>query len=209
MLIGKASASVTPVPGPVDNDPMNKRMIATLIGAAVLAVPASAVAESEHKHPGKEMEKGKGKHKRAKKVTFVFKGTFISPGTVEVRAGNAHARRGGFVGEAVTFDFEHAKVVVADTNGDGKRDVVDVADGDRVMVTARMLKRTRYVAPVEDDAPEAEAAGDESAGEGRKGDEPKGDQTESKASGAIVARKLIDRTHPPVEDEDEEPAHDE
>jgi hypothetical protein len=170
---------------------MNKRIIATMLGVAALAVPAAAVAESKHERPGKEH--AKGKHRKAKKVMFVFKGTFAAPGTVEVTHGNAHVRRGGYVGQSVAFDLEDAKIVVADTNGDGKRDVADVADGDRVLVQARMLKRTKYVAPVEAEAPEAEAAGDDVVD----------------ASDAIVARKLIDRTHHPRhedEDEDMEPS---
>lgn len=168
---------------------MNKRIIATILGVAALAVPAAAVAESKHERPGKEH--AKGKHRKAKKVMFVFKGTFTAPGTVEVKHGNAHVRKGGYVGQSVAFDLEDAKIVVADTNADGKRDLADVKDGDRVLVQARMLKHTTYVAPVEDEAPEAEAAGDDVADE----------------SDAIVARKLIDRTHHP-RDEDEvlEPA---
>ena len=169
---------------------MNTRIIATILGAAALAVPAAALAESKHERPGKEHVKGK--HKKAKKVMFVFKGSFTAPGTVAVDHGNAHVRKGGYVGQSVAFDLEDAKIVVADTNGDGKRDVADVKDGDRVLVQARMLKRTKYVAPVEDEAPEAEAAG--------------GEVTEE--SDAIVARKLIDRSnHPRDEDEDVEPAH--
>ena len=139
---------------------MNKRIIAALLGAAALAVPAVAVADSAHKRSGKEIvkAKGKGKAKKAKKVMLVFKGTFVAPGTVEVLSGNAHVRKGGFVGEAVAFDFEDAKIVVADTNADGKADVADVKDGDRVLVQARMLRRTKFVAPVEDEAPEAVSA---------------------------------------------------
>lgn len=168
---------------------MNKRIIATILGVAALAVPAAAVAESKHERPGKEH--AKGKHRKAKKVMFVFKGSFTAPGTVEVTHGNAHVRKGGYVGQSVSFDLEDAKIVVADTNADGKRDLADVKDGDRVLVQARMLKRTKYVAPVEAETPEAEAAGDDVADE----------------SDAIVARKLIDRTHHP-RDEDEvlEPA---
>lgn len=170
---------------------MNKRIIATVLGAAALAVPAAAVADSGHKATDKAVVKGKGKGKakKAKKVMFVFKGTFTAPGSLKVDAGNAHVRKGGYVGNTVEFDLENAKVVVADTNADGKRDLADVKDGDRVLVQARMLKRTKYVAPVEDEAPEAEAAGD-GAGE---------------SDGAIVARKLIDRTNAPGEDAEPAP----
>jgi hypothetical protein len=164
---------------------MNKRIIATVLGAAALAVPAAAAADGNHQRGGKSVVKGKGhgKAKKAKKVMFVFKGTFAAPGTVAVQSGNAHVRKGGYVGNAVEFDLENAKIVVADTNADGKRDVADVKDGDRVLVQARMLKRTKYVAPVEDEAAEAEASGDQAA----------------ESEGAILARKLIDRTNAPVE----------
>jgi hypothetical protein len=171
---------------------MNKRIIATVLGAAALAVPAAAVADSERKRAGKEVVKGKGKGKakKARKVMFVFKGTFTAPGMVEVKSGNAHVRKGGYVGKTVEFDLENAKIVVADTNADGKRDVADVKDGDRVLVQARMLKRTKYAAPVEDEAPEAEAAGDEA---------PEGEPADGEGADAIVARKLIDRTNAPGE----------
>ena len=165
---------------------MNTRILVAAVTAAALAVPATAVAQ-----PGK----GRGAEKPAKvgkktqNVTFVFKGTFTAPGTIEVLAGNAHARKGGFVGEAITVDLASAKLVVADTNGDGTVDVADVKDGDRVLVQARMLKRTKYMPPVEDEAPEAEATGDQAA----------------ESEGAIVARKLIARADAPGEDAEPAP----
>ena len=108
-----------------------------------------------------------GKAKQPKKVMYVFKGTFTAPGTVGVTSGNSHVRKGGLVGEAVTFDFASAKVVAADTNADQKVDVTDVKDGDVVLVQARVAKRTKH-------AEDAEAIG---------------------------ARKLVDKTNAPVEDE--------
>ena len=98
---------------------------------------------------------------------YVFKGKFSAPGTVEVTSGNSHVRKGGFVGEAVTFDFASAKVVAADTNADQKVDVTDVKDDDVVLVQARAAKRTTYAEDAE----------------------------------AIAARKLVDKTNAPVEDE--------
>jgi hypothetical protein len=144
---------------------MKTRILALLLGAAALAVPAAAVA-----HPGK----GHDKHtpKKPKNVMFVFKGTFTAPGTVEVVSGNAHVRKGGFVGQAVTFDFASAKVVAADTNADETVDVTDVKDGDRVLVKARLPRRTEFTMP-----------------------------TDAEIAEAIVARKLIDKTNPPVEDD--------
>jgi len=147
---------------------MNKRIVIAALTAAALAVPAAAIAQ-----PGK----GKGHetagkvHGKAKKVTFVFKGTFTAPGTVEVLAGNSHVRKGGYVGQAVTFDFASAKVVVADTNADQTLDVTDVKDGDRVLVQARIARGTKFSAPTEDEVAEA-----------------------------VVARKVVDKTNPPVDE---------
>jgi hypothetical protein len=114
---------------------MNRRIVIATLAAAALAVPAAAGAQPGS---GKGHDKPASKaHGKAKKVTFVFRGTFTGPGTVEVLAGNAHVRKGGFVGEAVTFDFASAKVVVADTNADQTFDIADVKDGDSVLVQAR------------------------------------------------------------------------
>jgi hypothetical protein len=113
-----------------------KRIVLATLAAAALAVPAAAGAQpGTGKGKGHEKKERVGeKGKPARKVTFIFKGTFTAPGTIEVVAGNAHVRKGGFVGAAVTFDFEGAKVVVADTNGDQTLDVTDVTDGDRVQI---------------------------------------------------------------------------
>jgi hypothetical protein len=157
---------------------MNKRIVAAVLGAAAFAVPTAAAADSAHgtgveKKAAKEHVKAKAKGKKAKKVTFVFRGTFTAPGTVEVVSGNAHVRKGGFIGHQVTFDFAGARVVVADTNADQKLDLTDVKDGDLVLVQAR-VKGTVYAAPAETVA-------------------------------AIVARKLIDKTNRPAEDEEPAP----
>ena len=58
--------------------------------------------------------------------------------TVTVSGGN-HAGR-AFAGQAVQFDVTSARIVVRDTNGDGKRDVQDVAVGDRVVVQAWLAR---------------------------------------------------------------------
>jgi len=146
---------------------LNKRIVVAGLAAAALAVPAAAVAQPGHgKGPEKKERVGK-KSKKPAKVTFVFKGTFTAPGTVEVAGGNAHVRKGGFVGEAVTFDFAGAKVVAADTNADLAIDVTDVKDGDSVLVQARLAKGADFAADAE----------------------------------AFVARKLVDKTHPPLEDD--------
>ena len=122
---------------------MNQRLIAAAVAAAALAIPAAAVAKPD---PGKHHEKhaAKAHSKKTKKVMFIFKGTFTA-GTVDVTAGNAHVRKGGFVGQAVAFDFTDARIRAADTNGDQQVDLTDVKDGDKVLVQARMARRTKYV----------------------------------------------------------------
>jgi hypothetical protein len=121
---------------------MNQRILIAIVALAALAIPTAAVAKPDHgKHQGKHAEKSHGK--KTKKVMFVFKGTY-SGGVVDVAAGNAHVRKGGFVGQSVTFDFTDAKVRAADPNGDQQVDVTDVKDGDKVLVQARVAKRTQY-----------------------------------------------------------------
>jgi hypothetical protein len=153
---------------------VNSRIIVAALTAAALAVPAAAIAQPGHGHDGKA-PKAHGKSKKPKKVMFVFKGTFTAPGTVQVLSGNSHVRKGGFVDQAVSFDFAGAKVVAADTNGDETVDLTDVQDGDLVRVQARVARRTKYADVAE----------------------------------AIVARKVIDRTHPPADDDSSELPDDE
>jgi hypothetical protein len=141
---------------------MNKRFVCAMLGAAILAAPASAAADPGHGHSGDT----------GKKVTFVFKGTFTAPGTIEVRSGNAHVRKGGFVGQKITFDLATARVVAADRNGDHKVDLADVGDGDAVLIQARLDKGTKYSAPAD-----------------------------GQTVAALVARKLIDRADPAAGDE--------
>ena len=140
---------------------MNTRIIAAALGAAALVLPAAAVADPGHGH----------KPKKAKTVTFVFKGTFTAPGTVSVLSGNAHVRKGGYVGQSISFDLATAKIVAVDTNADQKVDLGDVADGDKVLVQARVTKGTKYAAPAE-----------------------------GETAAAIAARKLIDQTRLSTED---------
>ena len=142
---------------------MNKRIPALLLSAAMLAVPTAATAKDHGQKHAKQEHKSHSK-KQGKKVTFVFKGTFAAPGTLTVTSGNSHVRKGGFVGQAVTFDLAAAKIVVADTNGDGERNLADVKDGDKVLVQARVAKRTKYAAPAE-----------------------------GETAAALVARKLVDK----------------
>jgi hypothetical protein len=157
---------------------MSKRVIVAGLSAAALAVPAVASASPQHgvgsqSAPAAHAGAGKasGKAKPAHPVAFVFRGTFSAPGTVTVTSGNAHVRKGGFVGKAVLFDLSGARIAAADTNGDQVVDLLDVKDGDRVLVRARLPRLTTFSAP----------AGGEIAA-------------------AIAATTLIDQTTQPADD---------
>ena len=112
-----------------------RRNLLVALGVAALALPAAAVAK-----PGNGQHKGKG-HSKHHGVAYVFKGTYNADGSVHVLAGNSRVRKGGYVGHDVQFDFANAKVVVADTNQDGKSDLSDVQAGDKVVVKARLPRR--------------------------------------------------------------------
>lgn len=160
---------------------MTIRTAAAALAASALLLPSAALAGHGH---AKSAEKHVKKEKPAKTVKFVFKGTFTAPGTVTVTSGNAHVRKGGFVGQAVTFDLASAKLVVADVNGDGVKDLADVADDDAVKVQARAAKGTKaaegetaaFVArklidKTAGDEPEAEAPETEAPETGETGDD--------------------------------------
>jgi hypothetical protein len=146
---------------------MDKRVIAVLFGAAALAVPPAAIADPGHgaghgHKPSTPTVDAKrqhiGKANKTRKVMFIFKGSFTAPGTVAVVSGNAQARKGGFVGQSVTFDLSAAKVVAGDTNADSAVDVSDVRDGDVVLIQARLPKGTKFVAPADGASSELLAA---------------------------------------------------
>ena len=95
--------------------------------AALVAVPFATAK------PGNSHGNGHG----PKGVAYVFKGTYVDTTTVDVSAGNAHAKRAGLIGVPVSFDFSTAKVSVADTNLDGTSDLTDVVAGDSVVVKVK------------------------------------------------------------------------
>jgi hypothetical protein len=174
---------------------MINRWMAVVLGAAVLAVPGTALAkndhakkdkasEKSHKHGSKHEKKVK-KNKAVKAKTFVFKGAYKGAGVVTVAKGNSRVRKGGYVGQDVTFDMSSAKLVVADTDGVPGVTVDDLQVGDELLVQARLPRGTK--APVVTDET-ADAATDTEEAE--------------EAPSAIKARKVVDKTHPPVEDDD-------
>ncbi|HEX7058559.1 MAG TPA: hypothetical protein VF176_01765 [Solirubrobacterales bacterium] len=111
-----------------------RRNLIAVLGVVALAVPAAAIANNGENH-------GKGKangHAKTHDVAYVFKGTYAGGGSVDVLHGNSRVRKGGFVGQTVAFDLSDARIVVADTNQDGTRNLDDVQTGDKVVVKARL-----------------------------------------------------------------------
>jgi hypothetical protein len=120
--------------------------LAVLGAAALVAFPAGAMAKGGHGGPGKADDADVAKPSKAKKPkkpkvdTYEFKGlvTAVGDGTVsvEVKSGNSRGRK--FKGQTLIFDVTKAKLHVADVNKDRKRDLADVAVGDRVNVQAKL-----------------------------------------------------------------------
>jgi hypothetical protein len=139
------------------------RKVAAVLGVAALAVPAASIAKPPE-------GRGGGTTKPAQ---YNVKGIYAGDGVVSVNHVNGHARKAGWKGTDVAFDFTAAQIRVADTNGDGSRDLADVTVGDRVKIKARLPKRdpgagpyaaqrlvdesNRPGEPGEEEAPEEEA----------------------------------------------------
>ena len=127
---------------------MNRYIRHTLLmlGVTLLVLPA---AVSDGKQRERVKQDKQAKHlKGDKQVAYVFKGSFhAADSSVTVLRGNKHVRRAGMVGQTVVFDLSEARIKVADTNGDGKRDVADVQEGDKVVVQARLPRRAPGAAP--------------------------------------------------------------
>jgi len=117
-----------------------KRSLMVVLGVAALAVPAGAVA-SNGQGKGHQGDHGKGKGHGLNEVAWVFKGYYEVGGLIDVKHGNSRVRKGGFVGQTVAFDLSGARIVVRDANGDGQRDLGDVAAGDWVLVKARLPRK--------------------------------------------------------------------
>ena len=161
-----------------------RRPLVALGVVAALALPAAAVAKGPGGH-GKDADHGKagkhGKHGKAPKSRALnIKGTVaaVGDGTVDVLVKSANHHGRALAGQTVTVDVSNARIVVRDVNGDGTRDLADVAVGDRVLVHSRIAKGAtpdpaqpivakRLVdkgAPKSDPAPEDPGTGDDGSG---------------------------------------------
>src|SRR5918998_680940 len=132
---------------------MSKRMIAVALGAAALLVPGTAAAEkgsgkdkSEKVAAKQEKKQAKGNKKKSKAkkgVSYIFKGTYVGAGVVTVKSGNAHVRKGDFVGQNVTFDMASAKVVAAEFDGVEGITAGDLQVGDELLVQSKLARGTK------------------------------------------------------------------
>ncbi len=154
------------------------RRLVAVLGAAALTVPSVAAATpgkgkgpdksgatTEAKAESRAKAKGKGKVQKVKLATYIVKGVYAGAEQVDVTGGNSHTRRAGLVGDTVVFDFDGAKLVVADTDADGTVTAADIQPGDKLTI---QLKLPRTL-----------------------------------GEGPFKARKVVDRSHPPVDEGDE------
>ncbi len=133
--------------------PRISRTLAVAASAALL-IPAAAIAKPDS---GKGSDKPAKAEKGKKAKRYNIDGTVASIGAaastdplavpdpsadddvvVDVTGGNSRGRE--FSGQAVTFDLSGAQIKVADTNGDGERNLEDVQQGDTVKVKLRLAR---------------------------------------------------------------------
>ena len=114
-----------------------------IIAAAALclaATPALAAKPDGNGHgppDNPSATKGKGK---AKPKNVVLKGVVVSSDATTVTVTVKKATKWGRSLVGTDAQFTTARVVVADVNGDGKADTLDLAAGDKVVVQARIGK---------------------------------------------------------------------
>ena len=113
-----------------------KQILAVVLGVGALAAPTALAAPNEGHGGG-----------TTKPAQYNVKGVYAGDGVVSVNHANGHARKAGWKGTDVAFDLSTAQIRVADVNGDGTRDLADVAVGDRVKVKARLPKRDPGTGP--------------------------------------------------------------
>ena len=167
---------------------LNKTLVAVGIAAA-LALPASAVAKGhaggEGKHGGSHArgQSGKQKHKgHNARVAYTFKGVVASvdPTTktvvVSVEHANHHGRK--YVGQDLTFNFSHTRLVVADVNSDGHKDLGDVSEGDRIKVRVKLPRKPGDLSSGPIDARKMSAQCEETSGDSAD-DPPESDNGET------------------------------
>src|SRR5215218_4866986 len=115
---------------------MTSKHLAAFAAVAALAAPTAATAKSDH-----ASGHGKG-HAKAKNA--VFKGDVVSvdavAGTLVLHVTKANKWGRAFSGDLTFSVAKVKKIGVADTNGDGKRDLADVAPGAKAQAQAKVVK---------------------------------------------------------------------
>jgi hypothetical protein len=116
-----------------------------IVGIGVVALAGPAAALASHGHGGGNGHGGG----QTKPAQYNVKGTYAGDGVVSVEKVNGHAKKAGWKGTDVAFDFSSAEVRTDDTNLDGTADLGDVAVGTPVKVKARLPKGDPGVGPYE------------------------------------------------------------
>jgi hypothetical protein len=109
-----------------------------VVAVFAIASISPAAATADNGHGNGHTPKTSPSKPKTHNVTYVFKGTWNADGSVMVNHGNRRVRKGGFIGQNVTFDFSTARIVVKDTNNDGSKTTDDVTVGDKVVVKCRL-----------------------------------------------------------------------
>jgi hypothetical protein len=116
----------------------NSPKIIAAVAAAALCAPV--VAQAHGNGHGNVNGHGQRAVKAPKTANVIVKGTVVSVAgdvvTVDVKRANHHGH--ALVGQQVQLDVSAGRVLVKDVNGDGTRDVSDVAAGDRVVAQLRV-----------------------------------------------------------------------
>jgi hypothetical protein len=130
--------------------PKFTRPLVALGVLAAMALPAAAAAHGKagkHGHSAEHGQAGKHGNKPDKPTkqryrALNLKGTVaaVGDGTIDVLVKGANHHGRALRGQTVTVDVSAARIVVRDVNGDGSRDLADVAVGDRVLVQSRIAK---------------------------------------------------------------------
>ena len=121
-----------------------KTIIVAAAAAAALCAPVAAQAHGDGNGNGNGNAQGHGPRafKAPKTANVILKGTVVSVDaqvvTVDVERADRHGR--ALVGQQVQLDLSAGRVLVKDVNGDGTRDLADVAAGDRVLAQLRVQR---------------------------------------------------------------------
>ena len=121
------------------------RPLVVLGVAAAMGIPVADAAAKGHgdghgHKPAASENHGKGHGPKTRALNLKGTVTAVGDGTIDVLVKKANHHGKDLRGKTVTVDVSNARIVVRDVNGDGNRDLADVAVGDRVGVHSRIAK---------------------------------------------------------------------